>query len=250
MRLLPLPGVFQPPSDAWLLTRHIAREHLGTGTQVLDLCTGSGVLAIAAALGGAGSVTAVDISRRAAVTVRLNGWLNGVRIEALRGNLFEPVAERRFDLIVSNPPYLPGESPELPGRGLARAWEGGPTGRRFIEQVAQGARDHLTPTGAVLLVYSTVCGEPETLAALADGGLEPRVIDRRRGPLGPILQARADYLRRRGVLLDRGDEELLVVRATVARPAESASRSRVPRRSTSSPARAPDRSARARGAAS
>ena len=64
MRLLTLPGVFQPPSDAWLLAEYFAREQLAKGAAVLDLCTGSGMLAIAAALGGADDVAAVDISRR------------------------------------------------------------------------------------------------------------------------------------------------------------------------------------------
>ncbi|MBV8430499.1 MAG: methyltransferase, partial [Solirubrobacterales bacterium] len=46
MRLLPLPGVFQPPSDAWMLVRHLRAARLAEAARVLDLCTGSGVLAI------------------------------------------------------------------------------------------------------------------------------------------------------------------------------------------------------------
>ena len=44
-----LPGVFEPPSDAWMLIRYMENERLAVGAQVLDLCTGSGALAIAAA---------------------------------------------------------------------------------------------------------------------------------------------------------------------------------------------------------
>ena len=98
------------------------QEEVIPGFSVLDLCAGSGAVAVAAALAGAGEVTAVDVSRRSALAVRLNAALNGVRVRALQGDLFEPVAGRRFDLIVSNPPYLPGALPE---RGAARAWEGG-----------------------------------------------------------------------------------------------------------------------------
>lgn len=246
MRLLPLPGVFQPPSDAWLLVQHLRRERLARGTSVLDMCTGSGVLAIAAALNGASSVTAVDISRRAVAAARLNSLLNGVRISAIRGDLFAPVTGRRFDLIVSNPPYLPGQAPELPRRGLARAWEGGPSGREFIERIAHDARAHLAPGGALLLVCSSVCGEQETLQALVAGGLAPSVIARRRGMLGRRLRARRDWLQRQGLLLDGDEEEILVVRAVAATPAESASPSQGRRRSTSSPGRPPGRSARAR----
>lgn len=237
MRLLPLPGVFQPPSDAWLLAAHLEQERLTGGTKVLDVCTGSGVLAIAAALHGSSSVTAVDISRRAVAAAALNARRNGVRIRTIRGDLFEPVGASRFDLILSNPPYLPGPDRGLPPRGLARAWEGGRTGRKFIDRIAREARAHLTPGGVLLLVYSSVCGERESLETLAAGGLEPVVIARRRGRLGPILRARADWLRRQGLLLEGDEEEILVVRAVAARSAESGSPSRGRRRSTSSPGR-------------
>jgi release factor glutamine methyltransferase len=246
MRLLPLPGVFQPPSDAWMLADYFERERLARGVAVLDVCTGSGVLAIAAALCGASEVTAVDISRRAVVAVKLNAWLNGVRVKPLRGDLFESVQGRRFDLIVSNPPYLPGDIRDLPGRGLARAWEGGRSGRAFIDRIAARASDHLTPGGQLLLTYSTVCDEAKTLEALRAGGLEPEVVVRRRGPLGPRLRARVDWLRDQGLLLDGDEEEILVVRAGAPTAAGSASRSRDRRRSTSSPGLSPDPSARAR----
>lgn len=223
MRLLPLPGVFQPPSDAWMLIRYVRREQLAAGARVLDLCTGSGVLAIAAAHQGATRVTAVDISRRAVVAVRLNARLNGVSVETRRGDLFEALAGRRFDLIVSNPPYLPGEEAELPRRGLARAWEGGRLGRAFIERIAKRAAEHLTESGTLLLVYSSVCGEDQTLQLLRAGGLAPAVVVRERGPLGPLLRARAHWLRRQGLLLKDGQEEILVVRASRARvPAAAA----------------------------
>ncbi len=217
MRLLPLPGVFQPPSDARMLARYLAAERLPAGARVLDLCTGSGFLALACALAGASEVTAVDISRRAVAAVTLNAWVNRVRVEALRGDLFAPVAGRRFDLIVSNPPYLPGDIDDLPKRGLARAVEGGRSGRAFIERIAAGAERQLSADGTLLLVYSSVCGEPETLASLRAGGLSPTVVARERGGLGPRLAARADWLRRRALLLDGDQEDILVVRATRTR---------------------------------
>jgi release factor glutamine methyltransferase len=214
MRLLPLPGVFQPPSDAWMLISYFEQERLADGRRVLDVCTGSGALAIAAARAGASETTAVDISRRAVAAVRLNAWLNRVRVEAVRGDLFAPVGGRRFDLIVSNPPYLPGDISALPQRGLARAWEGGRSGRIFIERIAAQASQHLSPDGVLLLVYSTVCDEAETLGVIRAGGLTPAVVARHRGGLGPRLQARADWLRAQGLLLEDDQEEILVVRAS------------------------------------
>src|SRR5688572_13439490 len=128
MRLLTVPGVFRPRSDSWMLARRLA-HHVRPGDEVLDPFTGSGVLAVAAARLG-GRVTAVDVSRRAVLCARLNARLNGVRIDAVRGDMSEPVAGRRFDLIVANPPYLPSADASPP-RGAARAWEGGPDGRRL-----------------------------------------------------------------------------------------------------------------------
>jgi release factor glutamine methyltransferase len=212
MRLFPLPGVFQPPSDSYMLADQLRRERLGPGVRVLDLCTGSGHLAIVAALAGASTV-AVDVSRRAVLSVRLNAVLNGVRVKALRGDLFAPVAERRFDVIVSNPPYLPHPDDELPERGLARAIDAGPRGRAFIDRICARVGEHLTAGGVLLLVHSSVCGEAETLEALAAHGLEAKVAYRHRGPLGPILRARADWLRSQGLLLEGDQEEVIVFRA-------------------------------------
>jgi release factor glutamine methyltransferase len=212
VRLLPLPGVFEPPSDAWMLVRSLDEEPLGPDARVLDLCTGSGVLAIAAARRGARRVVAVDISRRAVLAARLNGRLNGVRIDARRGDLFAAVPGERFDLILSNPPYLPGS--ELPRRGLARAWEGGPRGRTFLERICAEAPEHMRPGGRLLLVHSSLCDETATVRELEERGLRASVIARYPGPLGPRLSSRAAWLRAQGLLGAEEQEEIVIVRAS------------------------------------
>ncbi len=189
---------------------------------MLDLGTGSGVLAIHAALRGAGRVVAVDVSRRAVLAARANGRLNGVRVVGRRGDLFGAVGPERFDLIVSNPPYLPGPEPDLPDRGLARAWEGGPRGRAFIDRICAGAPAHLRPGGRVLLVHSSLCSEAETAERLSDAGLQAEVVARYPGPLGPILSGRAEWLRGQGLLGAQEREEIVIVRG-VRREAPSLS---------------------------
>lgn len=212
VRLLPLPGVFRPPSDAWMLAASIDAEPLPPAASVLDLCTGSGVLAIHAARRGAGRVVAVDVSRRAVFAATANARLNGVRVTARRGDLFDPVAGERFDLITSNPPYLPSPDPALPDRGLARATEAGPRGRAFIDRICDGAAAHLRPGGRVLIVHSSLCAEDETVARLAASGLDATVAARHPGPLGPVLSARAEWLRQQGLLGSEAREEIVIVR--------------------------------------
>lgn len=207
-----LPGVFSPRSDSWLLADVLTTEPLPPSAAVLDLCTGSGVVAVKAALRMGAQATGVDVSRRSALTARINARLNGVRVRALQGDLFAPVAGERFDAIVSNPPYLPArEDPGLPARGPSRAWEGGLDGRVLLDRIIAGAPAHLRPGGILLLVHSEVCSTRATLDGLEAAGLEADVVTRRRGPLGPLLGARAPELVARGLLEPGQEEEDVVV---------------------------------------
>ncbi len=191
----------------------IAADRVGPGTRVLDPFTGSGIAAVAAARAGARAVSAVDVSRRAVACAWLNARLNGVRVRALRGDMFSPLRGERFDLIVANPPYLPGADDAEP-RGAARAWEGGRDGRALLDRLCDEAGEHLTPEGELVLVQSSVCGLDATLERLERGGLQGEVIARSRGPLGPLLAARAERLERRGVLgPGQREEEVQVIRA-------------------------------------
>jgi release factor glutamine methyltransferase len=214
MRLIRLPGVFRPHSDSLLLAERL-REELARRlhASVADVCTGSGVLAVTAAQSGAGAVAAVDVSRRAVLTARLNARLNGVRIRAVRGDLLAPLAGERFDVIVSNPPYVPSAADELPRHGARRAWDAGRDGRRVLDRICDAAPGHLAPGGAILIVQSSVCDVEQTVERLTAGGLEAAVVTRREGPLGPLLSARAAALERRGLLAPGvRSEEIAIVR--------------------------------------
>jgi release factor glutamine methyltransferase len=183
------------------------------GARVLDLCTGSGLLAITAALDGA-QATAVDVSRRAVLCAALNARLNGARIRARRGDLLGPVRGERFDVIVSNPPYLPAADDALPTHGPQRAWDAGRDGRAILDRLCAEAPAHLTSGGVLLLVHSSVCDTQKTLAALDANGLRADVVARRRGALGPLLRARASQLEASGILAaGEREEEVVVVRA-------------------------------------
>jgi release factor glutamine methyltransferase len=191
----------------------VLREH-APGAAVLDLCTGSGVLAVSAALAGARSITAVDVSRRAVATARLNGLLNGVCIRTRRGNLLDAVPGERFDVIVANPPYLPAVEDDP--RGLLRATEAGPDGRLFVDRLIDRAPDHLEPGGVLLVVHSSVNGVEPSLERIERSGMEPDLAATHHGPLGPILTDRARFLEERGLLAPgEREEDVVVVRGRV-----------------------------------
>jgi ribosomal protein L3 glutamine methyltransferase len=126
--------------------------------RVLDLCTGSGCIAIACALAfPAAEVDAVELSPEALDVARRNVERHGVgdQVALLEGDLWTPVAGRRYDLIVSNPPYvsdremevLPPEYAHEPELGL----RSGPDGLDVVARILAGARAHLRP-GGVLVV--------------------------------------------------------------------------------------------------
>ena len=211
MRLVVLPGVFRPISDTWLLAEALDREPLPPGARVLDLCSGSGALAVRAALAGRREVTAVDVSRRAAAAIRVNAALNGVRVRVRRGDLLTAVAGERFDVIVSNPPYVPAPRDTPPTRGPERAWDAGRDGRALLERICAAAPAHLEPGGVVLLVHSSLLGVEPTLDALRAGGLEASVAAREPGPLGPLMNSRRALLEDRGLLRRGAREEVVVV---------------------------------------
>lgn len=210
MRILRPPGVFAPISDSWLLARVLEAEALPSGARTLDLCTGSGLMAVTAARCG-WDATAVDVSRRAVMTARVNARLNGVRVRALRGSLFEPVAAERFDCVTSNPPYVPSTDEQLPSRGLARAWVAGPDGRTVLDRICDEVGGHLRRGGAVLLVHSSLIDEGETIRRLTGAGLvDAAVVERHRGPLGPLMRTQ----QRAGTIpADVDSEDVVVIRA-------------------------------------
>jgi release factor glutamine methyltransferase len=210
------PGVYRPRSDTAFLAANL--PEISVGGTVLDLCTGTGALALEAARRGL-RVTAVDAGRRAVAAARLNARLNRLPLRVLRGDLFGPVGRERFDLVLANPPYLPTPPPARARRlrRRSRAWDAGPDGRDVLARICAGCADHLRPGGRLVLVQSSLAGVEATLAALARAGLEARVAAERAGRLGPIADERADYLEARGLLAPGARGERLVVIAA-ARP--------------------------------
>jgi release factor glutamine methyltransferase len=170
VRIITFPGVVEPHSGTWLLVEALRDLTLTARARVLDLCSGSGVLAIGAARRHC-DVTAVDRSRRAVWSTRVNARRNGVRVRARRSDLFERLDGRRFDVIVANPPYVAAPGGE----------------RALLDRVCAQAADHLRPGGILLLAHSAVCDGARTLDALRAGGLDAEFVHHLRDPLGSLV---------------------------------------------------------------
>ena len=127
---------------------------------ILDLCTGSGCIAAALAteLPDA-QITVADISKEALDVARENLAFAKERITFIQSNLFEkipPPSTGKFDLIVSNPPYIPSTQitqlfPEVSRYEPRLALDGGPDGLAFIDKIKQTAPNFLNPNGWLVL---------------------------------------------------------------------------------------------------
>jgi ribosomal protein L3 glutamine methyltransferase len=126
-------------------------------SHVLDLCTGSGCLAILASRHFPNAhIDAVDISRDALDVAARNVAEYGLedRVSLHRGDLFKPLGDRRYDLIVANPPYVDAQGmAELPRECRAEpklAFDGGADGLDIVRRILTEAGRHLTPRGGLL----------------------------------------------------------------------------------------------------
>ncbi|MFD6967937.1 HemK2/MTQ2 family protein methyltransferase [Streptomyces sp. NPDC059949] len=211
--LVALPGVYQPQADTLLLAEALSQEELGPGTDALEIGTGTGALALHAAGRGA-RVTAVDVSWSAVVTARLNALRRRLPLRVLHGDFEARTAGRRFDFVVTNPPYVPAPGLRLPSHGPERAWDAGPDGRGIIDRICASAPAMLRPGGVLLMVHSGMCRAEGTLDRLTGMGLVAEVTAKASVPRGPVLRSRRAWLERRGLAAeDEQWEELVIIRA-------------------------------------
>ena len=181
LRFAVRPGVLIPRPETEHLVEEAVRLAGGMDApRILDIGSGSGAIAVALAheLPGA-AVTSVDISPDALAVARENAAANGVRVRFVEGDLLGPVAGEMFELIVSNPPYVPeGDRAELavevrehePHTALFAGADGLGIYRRLIPE----AREHLARGGWLLLEigYGQEVGVRSLLEAAGYGGIE------------------------------------------------------------------------------
>ncbi|MDO5350088.1 MAG: peptide chain release factor N(5)-glutamine methyltransferase [Lachnospiraceae bacterium] len=154
--------VLIPRQDTETLVELVLKEHPGKGEQILDLCTGSGCIAISlAALGNYGSITAVDLSQEALKVAAENSrrlLKEKGKVTFLQGDLFEALRTetRKFDILVSNPPYIPtqviqGLEPEVRDYEPRIALDGSEDGLEFYRRIAAESLAYLKPGASVYL---------------------------------------------------------------------------------------------------
>src|SRR5262245_11979905 len=148
--IIVLPEVFNPSlfRSGEFMVRTFGPELIPPGATVLDMGTGSGVGAIFAA-DFADRVVAVDINPAAVRCARINALLHKRehKIDVREGDLFDPVPDEKFDLVLFNPPYYEGE----PGSALDRAFRS----NDVVERFASGLPRVLKPNGAAVLAVSS-----------------------------------------------------------------------------------------------
>lgn len=134
------------------------RELAVRAPRVLDLGTGSGAIPISLALEWpSAQVSAVDVSPAALAVARANGAALQAPVRWLESDWFAALGDERFDLIVSNPPYIHAEDPHLAGDGLCfeprLALTDGADGLACIRAIVAGAAAHLEPGGWLLFEH-------------------------------------------------------------------------------------------------
>jgi release factor glutamine methyltransferase len=212
-------GVYAPQHDSQLLIEAMTRSGALSGRRVLDLCTGSGAVAIAAAQLGARNVTALDICPKAVRCATRNAAEAGVRVDARQGTWGDALKASPFEVVVSNPPYVP-TSPDahledIPiDVGPATAWNAGADGRKVLNPLCDSAPELLTDSGTMLIVQSEFADVEQSLRRLRSGGLRAEVVLSQLIPFGPVLMARAKWMESIGMLpVGRREEEIVVIRA-------------------------------------
>lgn len=192
------PAVFAPTLTTRFLTDQVDLARL-PGSTVLDLGCGSGPIGIAAALCGAREVHAIDLQADACALARRNAALNGVtdRVTVVQGDLFDPVGERRFDLIVDDVSGVAEEVARISGWFPGEVPSGGADGTRHAVRMLQAAPAHLARGGYLLFPLLSLSRMQEVLRVAREAfGDRVRRVASKRVPFNQALRRHAELLDR------------------------------------------------------
>lgn len=152
--------VYIPSDDTFLLAENL---EIKEGQSVLEIGTGSGLVSMYASL-LTDDVTATDINYNALELAEKNFKLNNINTIKLEfGDLFEPVKDKKFDVILFNTPYLPTDSEDIINDDLNYAFDGGLDGRKVIDRFINEVSNHLNDKGIVQIIQSSLSDNNRTL---------------------------------------------------------------------------------------
>jgi release factor glutamine methyltransferase len=166
------PEVYEPAVDTFLLLENL---DIRRRDEVLEIGTGTGLIAIYAAERSS-NVVATDINEKAVKCALKNTITNHrYNVELKEGNLFEPVENRKFDLILFNTPYLPTSEDEKLQENLNAAFDGGLDGRDTIDAFIDQVKHYLNDEGRVQIVQSSLASVDKTVDKLKELGFDAEV---------------------------------------------------------------------------
>ncbi len=185
-----LDGVYEPREDSHLMVSVLEQQDF-SGKSVLDIGTGSGILAYTALDQGADHVTAVDVNPVAVENTWQNLDMHGIdegNVSVIESDLFTAVDDR-FDVILCNPPYVPGEE-EL-GTMEEQSWQGGDQGRDVIDRFLEVFTAYISRNGEVYLLQSSRNDIDRTLNRFDDQGCDATVVAEKKVPWERLVVIRA-----------------------------------------------------------
>jgi release factor glutamine methyltransferase len=212
-------SVYRPQQDSYLLVEALEQAGPLPGRRVLDLCTGSGVVAMAAAGLQADRVTGFDICPRAVHYARTRASVAGARVDIRLGSWTQALECAPFDVVACNPPHVPTRpeahgGPAVTWSTASTPWNGGPDGRLILDPLCQVVSELLVDGGTFLLVQSEFSDIQRSLDQLRDSGLHADVVLTTSIPFTPVLTEQAPWLEETGRLpVGLRDETLAVIRA-------------------------------------
>ncbi len=166
------PEVYVPCDDSFLLAENLRVQE---EDEVLDVGTGTGILAIVAAK-KAEFILATDINPQALELANENARLNGMKnVKFLESDLFEKI-NGKFDLVIFNAPYLPS----FENDPLGRAWSGGKDGTAVIKKFLENVSEHLKANGRIQMLVSSITNFEKIESAAKKNNLKVKILAQKR----------------------------------------------------------------------
>jgi len=163
--------VLIPRPETELLVEN-ALKHIRIQSKVLDLCTGSGAIAVAIKKESNAEVYAIDYSKDALDVAKENAKNNQAEVTFIESDLFNSLNDMKFDVIISNPPYIPSEDistlqTEVKDFEPLMSLDGGSDGLDFYKRIALDCSKFLNENGVILLECGI--GQAQSVAKMFDG---------------------------------------------------------------------------------